>query len=434
MLPHTICWGFARSLVLLAVLASPALADVLEVPSGFVTIQAAVNAASVGDIVLVAPGTYAESVLVGRGLTIAADGGVVTLRRVEISGLPAGQAVVLDGLVIDARGAQPLLGAGYEEAVFAHDDVGAVRVQDCTLFGEWGVAVMSFNPDRDGFPALRVQDCSSVALLRGSATGGHGGDIDDEALQWFVGDGGAGALIRNSSVALLDAMLTGGDGGTITDTLAQGAGDGGHGVDNKSGSVLVAGCTLTGGDGGNGDCDMIIGCGAGGIGGDGIRQSSASATLWTRGNTYAPGDGGAGGDGVIAPDGMNLDIIAGSSTVFATAKLGFSVNTPVREGQVCTLSFTGPPGAFVWLTVALGPAHVVKPFNEGVYLSGAPLLLQPLGPIVGGTLGVSFTVPQLGAGNLDVTLWLQVLQDTPAAGPTFTFDAAAVLLLLDAGV
>ena len=63
----------------LTLLTSAALAATLDVPTSYGTVQAAVDAATSGDIILVAPGTYGESVSVYKGgLTIQGDGpGVV---------------------------------------------------------------------------------------------------------------------------------------------------------------------------------------------------------------------------------------------------------------------------------------------------------------------------------------------------------------------
>jgi len=342
--------------------------------------------------------------------------------------------VILDGLLIDARGAQPFQGAGFEEAVWAQHNAGTVRVQDCILLGEWGSGTTASDPAPEGLPGLRATDCASVVLLRCSATGGDGADINDSAYQTLIGDGAAGVLVATSDVALIDCTLIGGAGGSVTDTLETAAGDGGDGLDNQSGTVFAAACVLRGGAGGDASCDSSgAPCGAGGAGGDGAGQDLAAASLATRDVVYEAGLGGIGGDGVLATDGSELDVLAGDSTVFPAAMVTVTANTPVLEDAISTLSFAGPHGTFVWVLVSLEPGYLPKTLNQGIYLNGPFVLAMPLGTIDTATLDVSFHVPDLGAGVENITTWLQVLQDVPTPGAPLTLDAALILMLLDPG-
>jgi len=53
----------------------PAWANVINVPTQQPTIQAAINAASNGDTVLVAPGTYYENInFMGKAMAVAGSG------------------------------------------------------------------------------------------------------------------------------------------------------------------------------------------------------------------------------------------------------------------------------------------------------------------------------------------------------------------------
>jgi hypothetical protein len=64
--------------VLLALVAAsaPLRADTLDVPGSYATIQAAIDAASPGDMVLVAPGTYVETIdFLGKAITVEGSGG-----------------------------------------------------------------------------------------------------------------------------------------------------------------------------------------------------------------------------------------------------------------------------------------------------------------------------------------------------------------------
>src|SRR5947207_6502047 len=63
-------------LLILGLMPHTARAATINVPAGQPTIQAAINAASNGDTVLVAPGTYYESIyFLGKAITVTSSGG-----------------------------------------------------------------------------------------------------------------------------------------------------------------------------------------------------------------------------------------------------------------------------------------------------------------------------------------------------------------------
>src|SRR5262245_38631204 len=64
------------TLLALAFLANPALAGTINVPADFPTIQAAINSATDGDLILVAPGTYVESIdFLGKDIVVQSVAG-----------------------------------------------------------------------------------------------------------------------------------------------------------------------------------------------------------------------------------------------------------------------------------------------------------------------------------------------------------------------
>lgn len=72
-------WLTAIALALIVVGVAPlALAKTIEVPKDYQTIQAAINAAQAGDVILIAPGTYKENLTIRKSIELrGADAGVI---------------------------------------------------------------------------------------------------------------------------------------------------------------------------------------------------------------------------------------------------------------------------------------------------------------------------------------------------------------------
>ena len=125
----------ALSTLIFALAAGPALGATLDVPADHGTIQDAIVAASVGDRVLVAPGTYEENLdFLGKGILVQSEAGAdVTI----IDGGASGPTVtfagretveaVLDGFTI--RNGEILSGGGI------HCDEASPMIANCTVTG-----------------------------------------------------------------------------------------------------------------------------------------------------------------------------------------------------------------------------------------------------------------------------------------------------------
>src|SRR5688572_23610743 len=191
-------------------LAGRARADVLVVgpAPAFPSIQAAVNAAQDGDVVLVKGGTWPSFSIVDRALAIVADDGAVVnvSGAILVANLAATRDVVLSGL----RATGML--AVFPQNVYglhASNCAGSLRVQDCELRG--GPALpydyCALRPD-----GALVQSCQDVVFTRTVLEG-----VDYTTLNVPPGlgsqrGGGQGLFAHSSRVALYGCALAGGYG------------------------------------------------------------------------------------------------------------------------------------------------------------------------------------------------------------------------------
>ena len=392
-----------KVLLLTAALITPAAqADVRSVPGQFATIQAAIDACSDFDVVLIAPGNYGEAVLiVDRAVSLIADGGQVTLAYLVVRDLAPFREVVLRGLHI-------ALGPSGFPAVHIRDSLGAVRIEQCDFTGGSGGQPINTT----GKPGLWVEACASVNVSASTLTGGHGADLVEEDTDSPPGPGGPALFVRGSLLSISDSMLTGGHGGDIYDTVTYTGGYGGDGLHNIASRVMVGGCTLTGGDGGMADCTFQF-CGQGGDGGDGLHQEQPTASTWLRDEQLSGGAPGPNGDGQgTGWPGSQQWIEAGTVTTLTESWRSMSASSPAREGQFSTLNISGVPGDQVFLWASIDSSHLPLIGKQGVFLLGLPALLShiPLGVLpVGGAFAAPLLIPELGPGIEAISVHLQLV-------------------------
>ncbi|MHC5210869.1 MAG: hypothetical protein ACYTG2_09145 [Planctomycetota bacterium] len=153
----------------------------------FTDIQAALDAASPGDLVLVRDGLYGSFVL-DKGLRLVADTGhapVIVEQGAEIRDVGAGQTAVLAGFVVPR--------------FFVHDCTGDVILDDCT-FGPH-IAVTS----------VRIHHCGLVVMSRSSAKGQNGSDLSPSGPNYFSR---RAVEVLDSTVVWSTCVLWGGSGAT----------------------------------------------------------------------------------------------------------------------------------------------------------------------------------------------------------------------------
>src|SRR6185436_1169764 len=105
-------------------------------------LQAALNAAQDGDVLLVRAGTYTgvtQMSVAGKGVTVINDSGApLQLSPLGITGVPASSTFAVRGITITA---QPLLFAASPAAIAADQCAGTIWLEDCVLNGASGMVV-----------------------------------------------------------------------------------------------------------------------------------------------------------------------------------------------------------------------------------------------------------------------------------------------------
>jgi hypothetical protein len=403
--------GSCLSIVALSLLAARAAGGVIRIAEQpalgpFTTLQAAVNAAPEGALLLVEAGSYGEATIDGKSLSIVAmpTSGAKAGAALTITNLAAHQVVLLSGMSFSSTSTPGVTLTG---------NTGHVRIQGCTIAG--GKAGGFDVPAHAGILAV---DCLKVVVSGCTLYGGSPGYLSGESPV----AGGHGLQSSNSAVALFDSTLTGGTG---SEEGAPMGGEGGDGCNVTGWGIFASGCTFKGGHGGGGD---YIGCTTGGSGGDGLHITGAQAVLldvatqagnpgWSPCNQYG------GGASAIENNGGVVTQLPGTRRKLTGAALA-------SDAASLTLTLTGQPGDRLFLLTGFAPAYVFMP-GLGVWTVRRPVHVPatPLG-IVGpnGTLTVVVPTAHLAAGKAHGQAFLQgVVHDASDQG--FLTSALQVELL-----
>ncbi len=397
----------------------------------FTTLEAAIAAAAGGEQILVKSGTYLPSsgtvlLLDGKGLSIVAEAGAtVVLPGLHVTHVPPGHWVVLRGLTLDGT-----LAGAFQTATALRVDgpASSVWVEECTLRGSDGSAdPFFFLPTAPGLGVL-AQAEASVTLQRCTVQGGRGWNATGGIQKWFPGNGAPGVAALDSSVALHGCTVTGGDIGPGDSTQFGNpffSPLGGAGLEvSNSGFAHVAGSTLTGGATGTNvkiDDDES---------GDGVLMYGSATSLWVRDSVLQPGP-----IVNVGIPGLPIDGPASAVTTFGAPARSLQVTSPLREGQMGTLSVQGEQGDLVVLLVALGAGFTKHSGKQGVLSLDPSVLLLPvaLGAIgdPGGTFAMSFVTPDLNPQLLGLTVPLQL---AVVNGGVATLEAGSALAWLDSSL
>ncbi len=314
--------------VLVPILALPAAAGgVLVVdadsPGGFADIQAAVDVAADGDVVLLKTGEYSGFTIVDKDLTVVTDelNDVVIRGAIVVQELSAPKTVLLTGLA----------GVGDERAggssLMLLDNDGIVWVEGCVLRASPSGAC--------GAPgaAVHVQRSDRVIIVRSDL---HGA----EAIAG-EGAGGAGLRVIDSSVVTHNFGALGGAASWLgcVDPPWNGAAGGAGAIVEGESFLFSSADRYVGAAGGSGGHVS-----AGGNGGDGL-VVLAPGQVESFESNFVPGAFGAGGSCGFpdCTDGLPGSPSVGDVHVIGGATTTITGGPPVREGlPVMTIVYAYP--------------------------------------------------------------------------------------------
>lgn len=425
----TPCPSF-RALLLGACLATALHADVLHVDASgagdFLDLPEAVAAASDGDILLLAPGSYSGATLDDLGVALVGDGDGVELHgRLVIRDLAAGKRVALSALRIEPP-VDPDEFVTSPPSLHVLDCDGAVRIERCTILGASHApdsgGCMGFGGWPSGAVGLWVESSADVVLEgcaveggRGVEDGGLGGCLDHGS--W----GGTAVYVHDSRVDLHEVIASGARGGP------QGYGGvGGVGLWVAGASdVLASGVIAQGGQGGDSD-DFLFSFMAS-FGGDGLRTEPESV-LRLVGGVFVAGEPGFAC--CWTPDPGVAQDIQGPSVTYPGSPHRFLTASPAREGELLDLTLTGSEGDSAFLFAGFGALALTKPGLGGAIYVAPPFGFgpSPLPPLGDGITAFQLPVPELGPGVDGLLIDMQVFVQESGGAKHLSGPAQVVLL------
>jgi len=411
-----------RAGVVLSLLSGLAGAQVtIHVPGDIATIQGAVLAANSGDTILVAPGTYLETIdPLGKAIRVASTGGpeVTTIdgqgfRRCLQLVNGEGPATVVEGFRL-YRGRGQGLGSSGGGAYVSN---ASAVIRDC-IFD----ACLTWPGSSGSFPGGMGQAAGNGAGLwiAGGSPWIERCLFRDNAC----GTGGQGARGVDGEDGLFNPPDDGGTGGV------GGAGGNGGGVYVSGGSPTLVGLFFTGnraGDGGTG--------GMGGRGGDGhLLQDGGDGGRGGLGGTS--GQGGALFVAGGTPRLVNCTVSENSHGMRGTGGSGGAGGLGGSGGSNGSMGFNGSPGNLFPNGGLVAPSSTLVQnsilwANQGTQLFGGAIASScdvqggypgtgnfALDPLLAG-MALSDGSPCIDAGN---DLWVPAGTETDLAGHARFFD------------
>ena len=306
------------------------------------SIQAAVDAASEGDSILVRDGAYGRFEVVGKSLSIVGDvapdadrppvftgvsscspGACTTNYAIRVRDTSDEQQVVLSNLETrafwKAVSVSPFSQVAFAPiALVVADAAGPILTQAVGTSGEF-----------DSAGVLYISRSDRVVCIDSSFLGTTGPDETQGGEQQ---PGVAGGTVVNSTLALFDCSLIGSSGFPEADLCVSGSRPG---IAITSSEVLFKGCEVKGGA----EVALLGICG-GALGAPPI-FASADSIVWPLDGTYT--------DGFIAPS-------TPTTVPLDQAPLNLDAPAVARDDTDVTLTIAGSPGAALFLLYSAQPA------------------------------------------------------------------------------
>lgn len=364
----------------------------------FTSVQAAVDAASDGDLVLLRAGSYpAEVVVLGaKALQIIGDvapGQVDAHFALAADAGGADRDLVLANLVLHAPG-------DGLRAVAASNNLGHLWIEGCALLAEPG------STDNGG---LAASGLGGLHVTRCEIRPNGGAAIDASATSAAVWNssayGGAGALA--------------------------GAGQSAPGAGLASDAfVMTSGCVLEGGQGAPAGPSCLPAAGDGAVG---LSLAGAASALLTETTLF----GGAGGEGSTCGGGLpGAETDAPGSVSFNPFGFARAIEapSPVREGESLLLSFHAIPDEFAFCAWSLEPDFAALPELSSVIALSSAVTIFPVGFVEGGgAVPLPLVAAELGAGVEFATIFAQPIYFAPffPPGAEWSLGAPSAIVVLD---
>lgn len=384
----------------LFVLAPAASADVLRVDAAnqlgadFTSIQAAVDAAQDGDVILVGAAVgeepYDGFIVLGKALSIVGESGPGgELPRVEgsidLRFTPVNDSLRLRGLRVHSP--QPLF-----YALQLVDNQGTVLLEDLEL----SIAQAAIGAPL-GAPCAAIFDSGAVHLVRVDAQGPDGLVAGAD-----VAHGGPALQLVSSRVSLFDCDLRGGDGTAAT--FADDPTDGADAVRQFNGTTWISGGVLRGGSGGSAHFGGLI-CSETGASGSAFEifsDTPGGAVCHFGQADYAFGAAAATaqcGAGEAAP---LINTLGGAVFASPLTSARAELSPVVPLGGFVVLDIEAIPDSALLATVSLRPDFLPLPGLGATLATDPGLGVIDLGTAsADGSASVALLVPNFGVTSLE---------------------------------